>query len=69
MISIPSSTSIARYGYKDDILTIDFHKTGMYEYYGISHHEIEQIHASDEKSKDLLKLIKNKRFKKVDDSK
>lgn len=70
MISIPSSTSIARYGYnpEKDVLTIDFHKTGLYEYYNVTIEEITEINLSEEKSKDLLKLIKNKRFRKLNDS-
>lgn len=71
MISIPSSTSIARYGYspEKDVLTIDFHKTGLYEYYNVTAEEMVKITSSEEKNKALLKLIKNKRFRKLNDSK
>ena len=67
MISIAGSSMVARYGYdkRSETMRIDFHGSGMYDYFNVSNNEYKSIMAAESFGRQLKIITKGKRFQRV----
>lgn len=59
-IDSPESSSIARYGYDEEtqVLTVEFKKTGAYNYFDVPQPIFDQMKAASSKGQFVAKSIK-----------
>lgn len=64
---VENSTTVAAYGYnkKENIMRIEYHKTGLYDYSNITPFEFLSVQQAESKGSQVKIIINGKRFKRV----
>ena len=56
----PESSDILRFDWNDEILTVEFRKSGVYNYHSVPEWLFQQMEIADSKGKFLNRYIKGK---------
>ena len=67
MIQVENSTSVISYGYNKEknALLVRYHKSGNYEYSGVTEDQYKLIGINSSPGKAIKDLIKGKEYKKI----
>lgn len=69
LTSIAGSSTVARIGYNElnQTLRVDYHRTGCYDYYGVTldeFHQIARVPTEESVGKKIKEIIKGKQYSK-----